>query len=130
MATVTLTFSNDINVSLQAKPTNIETSSADNVDNAISDTGAWDIIYYVNSAGNIIKLGECIGINRDNKTIQVNVDDSTVRPVNGNYVFFGKDTQAGTSGVIGYYAEIEMKNESSSAAELFAVSTEYFVSSK
>tara|TARA_R100000329_G_scaffold125671_1_gene104221 strand:+ start:605 stop:742 length:138 start_codon:yes stop_codon:yes gene_type:complete len=45
-------------------------------------------------------------------------------------VFFGKDVQAGTSGVIGYYAQVQMRNDSTDRAELFAVSSEIFISSK
>ena len=41
MATVTLTFSNSINASLQAKAANV----ASNTSNA--DNGAWDNIYFV-----------------------------------------------------------------------------------
>ena len=122
MSTVTLNFSNPINVSLQEKPTNVaSTTSAD-------DIGAWDIIYYLNSSGNIVKLGKCIA--KTNTSISVDVDNVTTRPNNGDYVFFGKDTTAGTSGIAGYYAEIEFKNISTVKAELFSVASEYFISSK
>ena len=124
MATITLDFDNSINISLQAKPTNVASSTSN------ADTGAWDIIYYVNSSDEIVALGECIAINTTTKTISVDVANSTVRPVAGDYVFFGKNTTAGTSGIIGYYAEVDMKNESTDKAELFAVSSEYFPSSK
>ena len=114
MATVTLQFNNTINVSLQKKSNSALTGH--------------DVIYYVNTAGDIVRLGECIAVT--STSISVNVDNSTTRPANGNYVFFGKDTQVGTSGVIGYYSEVEFKNESTVAAELFTVSTEFFPSSK
>ena len=114
MATVVLEFDNPINVSLQRK--------AD-----VSLTGQ-DIVFYVNSSGQIIRLGPCIAITED--TISVDVDNNIPRPSSGNYVFFGKDTEAGTSGVVGYFAEIEFKNDSKTKAELYSVSTEYFVSSK
>ena len=44
-------------------------------------------------------------------------------------MFFGKDNEINTSSVIGYYAEVQMKNESTSEAEIFAVSSEVFISS-
>ena len=63
-------------------------------------------------------------------SISVEVDNSVPRPSDGNFVFFGKDVQAGTSGVIGYYAQVQMRNDSTDRAELFAVSSEIFISSK
>lgn len=114
MATVTLTFSSEINTSLQRKS-----------DAALT---GQDIVYFVNSSGQVVRLGPCIAIN--GSTISVNADASNPRPVNGNFVFFGKDTESGTSGVIGYYSEVEFKNESTVASELFTVSTEFFPSSK
>ena len=95
MATVTLEFDNPINESLQAKALNIATATSQ------ADEGAWDIIYYVSNNGSIIRLGECIAIDTANNSISVEVDNSVPRPSDGNFVFFGKDVQAGTSGVIG-----------------------------
>ena len=117
MATVTLNFDDPINVSLQKKTNGL--------------TG-HDIIYYVHSnpLKGVIRLGECTNIDRTLNTIDVEVDTGIERPSGTEYVFFGKDTEVGTSGVIGYYAEIEMKNDSRAAAELHAVSTEFFISSK
>ena len=44
--------------------------------------------------------------------------------------FFGKNNKIGTAGVTGYFAEVELRNDSLSAAELFAVSSEISFSSK
>lgn len=117
MAIITLNFDNPINVSLQKKTNGL--------------TG-HDIVYYVNDDPliGVVRLGECTGINRTLNTIDVEVGTGVIRPTGTEYVFFGKDTEVGTSGVIGYYAEVEMKNDSRSAAELHAVSTEFFISSK
>ena len=120
--TLILHFDNPINVSLQEKPSGVAT------DTSQDDVGAWDIIYFVNGSDSIIRLGECIA--KTEKSVSVNVEDSTPRPEFGDYVFFGKDTQAGTSGIIGYFAEVEFKNISDKKAELFSVASEYFVSSK
>ena len=82
--------------------------------------------------GNVTLLGECIAVNRSTKTISVEIDRSTPKPVvaNGDFIFFGKNQTIGTSGMTGYYAEIEMRNSDTSYAELFAVSSELFESSK
>jgi len=46
-----------------------------------------------------------------------------------SYIFFGKDNSKNTSGVIGYYAEVSLSNNSKDHAELFAVNSEIFISS-
>ena len=122
--TLTLTFPKVINVSLQPKPTNV-TSDSSHV-----DVGAWDIIYFKNSSGTIILLGDCLTISSDRKTITVYANDTTEQPANGHFIFFGKNEGVGMAGVTGYYAEVEMKNKTNNAAELFAVSSELFESSK
>ena len=43
---------------------------------------------------------------------------------------FSKDNKANLSSALGYYAEVEMKNASPDKAELFAVGTGMFGSSK
>jgi hypothetical protein len=43
---------------------------------------------------------------------------------------FSKDNKANMSSILGYYAEIEFKNNSKTEAELFSVGTEVFESSK
>ena len=115
--TLTLNFAYPINVSLQPKPTNVTSDSAH------VDAGAWDIIYFKNSSGTIIKLGDCLTISSDRKSITVYADDTTEQPANGN-------EGVGMAGVTGYYFEVEMKNETTDEAELFAVSSELFESSK
>ena len=46
-----------------------------------------------------------------------------------SYIFFGKDNSKNTSGIIGYYAEVSLSNNSKDHAELFAVNSEIFISS-
>jgi hypothetical protein len=43
---------------------------------------------------------------------------------------FSKDNKANLSDLPGYYAEVEMKNDATTAAEMFAVGSEMFASSK
>ena len=108
MATLTLNFANPINVSLQA------------------NTG--DIIYFKRSSDDkIIKLGECIAIRP--ASIDVSSDASTPRPIAGDFIFFAKDPEISTTGLAGYYAEVKMEIISASKKELFAVSSEIFISS-
>ena len=120
MAELTLTISGNINKSLQPK--------------GDASLAGQDIIYYgppsSDTVSSITRLGECVSVNRTNNTIVVEVADSVVRPSVNDFILFGKDNQASTSGILGYYAEVEMKNNSTDKIELFSVGTEVFESSK
>jgi len=133
MATVKLTFPGVVNTSLQAKVATLESQTA-NLDN-----GAWDIIYFTRidsttgkQSGDVYRLGKCIGISNDANMYVVNVEaDSTAQTPDANdFVFFGKENKINISGVRGYFAEVEMKNDSYSSAKLFSVGSEMVQSSK
>jgi len=47
-----------------------------------------------------------------------------------DYIMFQKHRSPGVSGVLGYYAEMEFRNNSTKKAELFSVGSECFESSK
>jgi len=128
-----------VNPSLTAKAYTIASASED-----VPDSGAWDIVYFskVNfstgeQVGEVVRLGECIALTNPSAedeittyTIGVQTTGTELLPIAGDYVFFGKDTKINTSGLKGYYAEVEMKNDSNSQAELFSVSSEISMSSK
>ena len=133
MAIVKLTFPGIVNTSLQAKDATLESQTA-NVDN-----GAWDIIYFTRidsttgkQSGDIYRLGKCVGISSDANTysVSVDVDPTAQTPDKNDFIFFGKENKVNISGVRGFYAEVEMKNDSSSAAKLFSVGSEVSLSSK
>lgn len=85
-----------------------------------------DIIYYSDN-GTIKRIGPVDEINTG--SIVCTIDGDTTGLLSTSFIFFGKDSQINTSGLIGYYAEVEFKNESTSEAEIFAVSSEVFLSS-
>ena len=133
MAIVKLTFPGIVNTSLQAKDATLESQTA-NVDN-----GAWDIIYFTRidsttgkQSGDIYRLGKCVVISSDANTysVSVDVDPTAQTPDKNDFIFFGKENKVNISGVRGFYAEVEMKNDSSSAAKLFSVGSEVSLSSK
>ena len=134
MPTIQLTLPNPINVSLQAKAIDVASSAS----SVSLDAGAWDVIYFARIASNeeqtgeILRLGNCVNITMDKTTytIDVDVDEDVQTPDVGDYIFFGKDNKIGTAGVVGYFTEVEMRNDSISGAELFAVSSEVTQSSK
>ena len=90
--------------------------------------------------GDIIYFQDPLDTNDEIKKIgpiQSIADNYIVCDANGNlsgltqtsYIFFGKDNSKNTSGIIGYYAEVSLSNNSKDHAELFAVNSEIFISS-
>jgi hypothetical protein len=51
-------------------------------------------------------------------------------PQSGEFMMFSKNKQVNTSGISGYYAEVEFKNDSKTHAELFSVGSQVSLSSK
>ena len=107
MDSITLTFPKELNVSLQ--------------------DDAADIVYFLDTDGTKRRIGQCTSIN--GKVITCSIEPWRKRPVAGNYIFFGKENIINSSGLVGYYAEVEMKNTSTEKKELFAVNSEIFLSS-
>jgi hypothetical protein len=110
MPTATLTFANPINVSIQ-----------ENV---------LDIVFY-QTAGTttVTRMGECQAIDRVNNTLTCFIDNTTALPAVGDFIFFAKDNIVNTSGIIGYHATVKMSVTSTAERELYAVSSETFISS-
>ena len=48
----------------------------------------------------------------------------------GDFIMFGKDCSANLSGLIGYFAEVKIKNNSKEKAEIYCLSSEITPSSK
>ena len=91
-----------------------------------------DIIYYLGTNGVTIKrIGKLIS--KTASVITCEIDPSPVGDIsqlsNNSYIFFAKDNIINTSGLLGYYAEINLSNDSTDHAELFAVNSEIFISS-
>ena len=64
-------------------------------------------------------------------TIVVAYDETQVSPPALNdYIMFAKNKEVNSSSLIGYYAEVEFKNWSTSPVELFSISSEVSESSK
>ena len=114
MPTTTLTFPNDINVSVQI----------------------GDIIYYSpttptgihDTAGTVVELGNVISISGN--TIVVNYQTNTVLPTASDFIMFAKDRSANMSSLLGYFAEFRIVNDSKDEAEMYSVSVEITESSK
>lgn len=104
-----LDFAEDINTSLQAN--------------------VGDQVFVVPQGGsNIFQIGECTSVS--GKRLVVDNDLSVTQPAAGDYIFFVKNSEINTSGIIGYYASAKMTTDSGSKKELFAVNSEIFMSSE
>ena len=101
----------DINVSLQAN--------------------AGDVIYFKNTGtGKTIKVGQCTAIVGSVITCAHTAGQPTPHGgAEADFIFFAKNSEVNTSGLIGYYAEVKAEVTSSSAKELFAVNAEIVSSS-
>ena len=62
------------------------------------------------------------------ETIQGSI--APVGPSANDFIMFAKDTKVNISGLVGYYAEVEIKNNSKEKAEMFSIGSEISPSSK
>jgi len=91
-----------------------------------------DVIYYLGTDNTTKKrIGPLVS--KTNSTIVCEIDASPVGDISqlasNSYIFFAKDSVINTSGLLGYFAEINFSNDSTEHAELFAVNSEIFISS-
>jgi hypothetical protein len=64
-------------------------------------------------------------------SIQVdNVIPMTTFDNSGDFIMFAKDSRINLSGLVGYYAEVYIKNNSTEKAEMFSIASETTPSSK
>ncbi len=99
----------DINVSLQAN--------------------AGDIIFFKDiDTGKTVKVGQCTAIAGSLVTCAHTVGQP-IPEDEVDFIFFAKNSEVNTSGIVGYYAETKMEVTSSSMKELFAVNAQTFISS-
>ena len=122
MPTINIFFPNPINVSVQV----------------------GDIAYYLSNTTNlgthihsnysdIIQIGDIKSIDQTANSMICNWDPnppSSPFPPVGAFIMFSKDNKANLSSLLGYYAEIQFVNNSSTKAELFSVGADVFISSK
>ena len=121
MAQVTVNFPTIINASLQV----------------------GDTVYFVNTttastfeinASNVVEFGvvaQLIGITGSYSGIVVSTSiPAASYPTLTDYFFFTKDNKANQSSVLGYYSQVNIRNNSKDEAELFSVGVDFFQSSK
>ena len=94
-----------------------------------------DILWYVDgSSGSEIQIGPIISIteNTEEGTTEVvaTAPPGVAPPSSGDFIFYVKNPIVEVSSLKGYFAETQFINQSTDYAELFAVASEVFESSK
>lgn len=95
-----------------------------------------DIAYYTSTStvggfttgGTIVEMGSITAVG--GASISCNIPASTPRPTTGDFILFSKDNRVNMASITGYFAEINLTNDSTTAAELFHVSGEIVISSQ
>ena len=124
MATLTLKYT-DLNSAIQVGDhvfyTSIDTVGSYKVNDNISET------YGNTYIGTVKQLS--FASNLHNVVVTIS-DNTMVLPFDTDYFFFVKDNNVNDSGVLGYYSQVKIENDSTVKAELFSVGAEIFESSK
>ena len=126
MPTITLTFANELNTSVQVGDTAYYVPTSQVAGGASFNSGNFDTA----ASSAIVEIGIVTVVNNSSKSITCDIDPSTPTPSVGNFIFFSKDNRVNTSGLTGYYATAEYRNYSKLPAEMFATSVNYVESSK
>mgnify|MGYP003111512119 CR=1 FL=1 len=125
MSDITLTFSSNEQPSLQV----------------------GDIAYYVNPTTNsgfqvwstddstqndLTYIGPVTSITRGSTTLTIICDiaNDVTLPTTSSFILFSKDNSVNASSLLGYYASVKFKNNSTTEAEMFAAACEIDESSK
>tara|TARA_R100001079_G_scaffold62280_1_gene32122 strand:+ start:1917 stop:2285 length:369 start_codon:yes stop_codon:yes gene_type:complete len=120
MGTFTITLNGEINSSLSIGD-KIFTCNVTNV----NDGDGTDSTIDKNSDALTLR-GTVTGINTSTRVVTIDDGGSAVSAddLQNDVALFAKDGVVNTSGVSGYYAKVKMKNNSSTEAKLFSVSSE------
>lgn len=121
MASITLTFSNQLNASCQVG----------DIAHAVTvvDSGGFS----TNNTNNIVKIGEIreiVPFNGTSTTVICSTSQVDASNCNNKFILFSKNESINLSSILGYYAETKFVCSDINKAELFSVGTEVFQSSK
>lgn len=125
MPSITFAFSYPLNQAVQPGTTDIAYYS-----DASTYTFADSSSVAYGDPASVVRLGPITAVNYAGNTITCDVSSNTILPASQDFLFFSKDNRANMASLLGYYAEVEVQNNSTEKAELFAVGTEIFESSK
>ena len=123
MPSITLTFTAPLNVSCQVGDTAyyVQTAGVTNTD------------FTVNSM-NVIEIGSIRQITNPTSTAPTIICETTLSfnstDDDTRFILFSKDNKANLSSILGYYADVKAVNNSKSNAEMHAITSDSFESSK
>ena len=126
MATITLTFANVINDSAQVGDTAyyVPTSAQGGFTTSLNSSSPT-------TENTIVEIGTIKSINAARLIMVCNTTLTTNQvPTTSHFISFSKDSIANTTTALGYYAAVELKNNSTTEAELFSIGCDIFESSK
>ena len=91
-----------------------------------------------NTSDSFIKIGLVKSINTgttlddgtETTTLTCEIDADTPNPTTNDFIFFSKDNKVNLTSLVGYFASIKFKNNSTSKAEIFSIGCEIAESSK
>jgi len=136
MPLITLCFNEPLNVSVQANPA-ATTASPQGADMAYWAATPNVGVHPTAPLSNVFLIGPIVSItpwNGFNACITCNMSAANFAnpgpPPLGAFIMFSKDNKANLSSILGYYAELEFRNDSKDEAELFGVGVGYTESSK
>ena len=92
----------------------------------------------ISNSNSFTKIGLIKGINNttsldngtETTTLTCEIDEATVVPTTSDFIFFSKDNKVNLTSLLGYYASVKFKNNSTSKAEMFSIGCEIAESSK
>jgi hypothetical protein len=116
MSIITLTFTNNINSSVQIGDTAYYCDTETLGSNQVA------------SKDDIIEIGTISTVS-DNQIV-CREEVGITPPTTDSFILFSKDNIANLSGVRGYFSEIEIRNNSTDEAEMFGIGCDIFESSK
>ena len=124
MATLTLTFSSGLNPNIQVGDTVYYVATT------TTGTGGFTSNISGGTSNNVVEIGNVLTVNTATNVITINTDLTDNEVTTSHFILFSKDNAVNMASVVGYYAEVKMRNTSTEKAELYQVSTEMFESSK
>ena len=130
---ITITFPNPINVSVQRGDIAYYLNNVTNLGSFSKPHLTASTTHGHSNYNDIIQIGEIVSIDQIANSITCFWDPNppfSPYPPAGAFIMFSKDNKANLSSMLGYYAEIQFVNNSSTEAELFSVGVDTFISSK
>ena len=130
---ITITFPNPINVSVQTGDIAYYLNNVTNLGTGELFSGHIPTAHNHSNYNDIIQIGEIVSIDQTANSITCFWNPNppmALFPRIGDFIMFSKDNKANLSSLLGYYAEVQFVNNSSTKAELFSVGADMFISSK